>query len=575
MLRDLHIRNLAVLEEAAIDFADGLNILSGETGAGKSIVVDSLTLLAGVRASTDMIRTGADTLTVTGVFEPHGGAWRATLAEAGIDDEGILIIRREISKNGRNRVFVNDHPVTLRLLTDLAPDILRIHGQREELGLVDPDLQRAWLDRSGGKEAAALLAKVAAAHGRWQELAERLDRLTGDDRARQERIDLLRFQVGEIDDARPLAGEEDELRAERDVLRNAGAIGQGLSEAMELLFEGEAPAYDALNQARHALEEIAVWETSAAEHVAELEDLGIRLNELERTLGRRRDEVEADPARLDAVEDRLAVLERLLRKYGSSTAEILEYRAASAAELDELEGDDDANAALASEVEKALAAYRDAALELSKARAGWAEKLVRRTREHLRDLALEKARIEIRLERRPLASSPLQLDGRAVDFHPNGIDHVVYLFSPNPGEEVRPLAKVASGGELSRLYLGVQLAAGAPPEVGDAAAVPTLVFDEVDAGISGAEAAKLGGKLRELGSGRQILAVTHLPQVASCANVHFKVSKVVQKGRTRTEVRRLAEDGRIEEVARMLAGSEVTELSLSHARELIVAGAEE
>ena len=568
MLRDLHIRNLAVVEEATIEFGGGFNVLSGETGAGKSIVVDSLALLAGVRASSELIRTGAKTLEVVGIFEPSGNSWVAALEDAGIESEGPeVVIRREVSRSGRSRAFVNDRPVTLRLLTNLAPHLIRIHGQREELGLVDPELQRTWLDRCGGPEADDLLAKVASGFEAWQEVSERLERLTGDERARHERLDFLRFQLAEIEDARIEAGEEDRLRQERDVLRNSEAIQQALAHACEVLFDQEGASYEGLNQAVHGLGEISSWEPAAAGWAEELEELRIRLGEMESGLRRRLDEVEADPQRLNAIEDRLALLERLFRKHGHTSAEVLARRDVLAAEVDELTGDEEGLSALQERFDAALDVYRKAALDLSRHRRRWADILVERVSADLEQLALGKARFSVQLESRRRAGSPLLIEGTPVEFAENGFDQILFLFSSNPGEEPRPLARVASGGELSRLYLAVQLAARGRS---GAEGTTTLVFDEVDAGISGAEAATLGGRLKRLGEGGQVLAVTHLPQVASQAETHFKVSKAVQDGRTRTRVERLSEGGRVEEVARMLAGSEITELSLSHARELIV-----
>lgn len=574
MLRDLHLRNLAVVAEATLELGAGFNVLSGETGAGKSIVIDSLTLLAGTRASTDLIRTDAETLSVTGVFEGLPETAREQLLAAGIELGGEpgeeVVVRREVSRSGRNRVFVNDQPVTLKLVSELAPALLRIHGQREELGLVAPELQRTWLDRCGGEEAPRLLAATAEAHRAFRRLDERLQALTGDARGRAERIDFLRFQLEEIDTAAPRAGEEEELRAEREVLRHGEAISAALSHAGDELFEGENAAYELLARAEQGLEKITVWEPQAAPWSTELRELRIRCGELAGTLRQRLGEIEADPRRLDAVEDRLALLERLMRKHGASCAEMLARRAELAAELEELAGDLDSSAELESAREQALESYRRAALELSAARARWAEELGARVARELAELALGRARFAVDLERRPRAGSALVIEGQAIDFGEAGIDQVVYRFSPNPGEELRPLARVASGGELSRLYLAVQLAvrdgSRAP---GSHASSATLVFDEVDTGLGGAEAALLGQKLRRLAQGGQVLAVTHLPQVASCADHHYKVSKLVQGGRTLTRVEPLVPARRVEEVARMLAGSEITELSLSHARELI------
>jgi DNA repair protein RecN (Recombination protein N) len=568
VLLRLHVKNLAVLAGAEVEFGPGLNVLTGETGAGKSIVVDSLALLAGARAASDLIREGADTLTVSGVFEPSGGGWREVLAAAGIAaEESELVVRREINREGRNRVFVNDQPATLRLLADLAPGLLRLHGQREELGLVEPDLQRAWLDRSGGEEAAALLERVAALHGEYTRLAARLERLQGDERLRNERLDLLRFHAQEIDAARLTAGEEDELRAERLVLRHVEAIRGGLSAAAAHLEEDDGAAVERLARARHALEEIAEFEPLARAWAAEIEEARIRAEEVARSLESRLDAVESDPGRRDWLEDRLAALERLFRKHGASSAEILAKRREIGAELEELGGDAAQRDDLARAVGAALQAYRVAALELSTRRAAWARSLESRVEDELRDLALQRARFSIDLAPQSRAGSPLVLDGAPIDFGPQGLDRVTFLLAPNPGEAARPIARAASGGELSRLYLAVQLASGGGGLAGDA----TLVFDEVDAGIGGAEAGAVGRKLRRLARRGQILAVTHLPQVASCGNLHFRVAKRVAGGRTFAEVHRLDPPGRIEEVARMLAGKKVTASSLSHAAELLAA----
>ena len=570
MLREIHVRNLAVLAEASVEFGQGLNVLSGETGAGKSIVVDSLSLLAGARSSAEMVRTGAEALTVSGVFEPEGDGWRKVLDEAGLEAEGgEVLVRREIARSGRHRVFVNDQPTTLRLLADLAPYLLRIHGQRDELGLIEPDLQRAMLDRSGGPEAEPLLARVAETHDAYGRLAERLEHLSGDDRARRERIDYLRFQAGEIDAAKLRAGEETDLKAERDVLRNAEAITQSLGTTLSLLFDEEGSAVERLAKSQAQLAEVEMWEPQAAGWGTELEELRIRLTEMTRGLQHRLDGLEADPARLDAVEERLAILERICRKHGTDTAGVLARRQEIEAELSELEGDAENRDELQGRVAEALAKYREAALALSKAREQWGKALVERIEAELKDLGLARARLAVSLERRRRAGSPLLVDGVETDFGREGIDQVVFLFAPNPGEEPRPLAKIASGGELSRISLALQLASRGETEK----ARPTLVFDEVDTGIGGAEAAALGAKLQRLARGGQILAVTHLPQVASHADLHFKVSKRVDGGRTSVRVEGLESGARVEEVARMLAGKEITGLSLSHARELIAGAA--
>jgi DNA repair protein RecN (Recombination protein N) len=572
VLRELHVRNLAVLAEASVSFGGGLNVLSGETGAGKSIVVDSLFLLAGSRASTDLIRGGAETLTVSGVFAPAGDGWRQVLEEAGLAADGDeLLVRREIALNGRNRVFVDDQPTTLRLLADLAPHLLRIHGQRDEMELLAADLQREWLDRSGGEEAELLLAATAEAFGRHARLAERLERLRGDQRLRAERIDLLRFQAAEIDAARPRAGEDEELRRERELLRHAEAIARALGTSFALLLDEEGAAAERAARAQTLLAEIAGWEPEAAAWAAELDELRIRLTELGTALGRRVDGLAADPARLDAVEERLALLERLCRRHGGGLAQVLGRRAEMEAELAELEGDAGNQQELQARAEAALADYRQAALALSAARRRWGEALAGRIEAELGELGLAQARLAVQLAPRRRAGSPLALDGEPVELGARGIDQVTLVFAPNPGEEARALARIASGGELSRLHLALQLAAG--PARGPQAARPTLVFDEIDAGVGGAEAAALGRKLQRLAGAGQILAVTHLPQVASHADLHFRVRKTVAAGRTQVQVEKLPPRARVEEVARMLAGDKLTPLSLSHAEEMIAGAA--
>jgi len=587
MLRELHIRNLAVLAGASVRFGPGLNTLTGETGAGKSIVVDSLMLLAGGRASSDLIRTGADRLIVSGIFDPAGQGWRKLLDDAGVALEDAeeyptdrdqatkappeLLVRREISRNGRNRVFVNDQPTTLKLLNDLAPFLLRIHGQRDEAALLESDLQRKWLDHSGGEEAEALLRSVADAYAEVEELRQRLARVTGDQRLRWERIDLLRFQISEIDAARLEAGEEDALRAERDRLRNGEAIRHALGGSVDLLFDDDGAAAERLARAGALLEEVSSWLPGAGEWKTELAELRIRAEELASTLREHLEGWDADPGRLDTIEARLATLERLFRKHGSSSEEILELRQGLGDELEELEGDSESVAELETRLQKILDTYRRKALKLSTARVRLGQALCKAMARQLGDLGLGKARLEVDLGRRRRQDSSLTVDGEAIDFGPAGIDQVVFRFSPNPGEEAQPLSRIASGGELSRLSLALQLAAGNAGVSGR----PTMVFDEVDTGVGGAEAAAIGLKLHRLARAGQILAVTHLPQVASCGDAQFKVSKTVKVSkadktkRTYAEVTPLDAEDRVKEIARMLAGQEVTATSISHARELL------
>jgi DNA repair protein RecN (Recombination protein N) len=567
VLRHLHIRNLAVIEASSIEFGAGLNVLTGSTGAGKSIVVDSMALLSGGRGRSELIRSGEDLLTVTGVFDPVDSAALMVLEAAGVPADGAeVVIRREISREDRNRVFVNDRPVTLRLLTDLAPFLLRIHTQREELGLVSPELQRFWVDRSGGREAAALLEATGRRYAAWEALDRRWQRLAGDERLRLERIDLLRFQLREIDAAGLARGEDEELRVKRDLLRHREAIQQAIGASFERLTESDGCAVDALARSERDVSGIRDWEPEAAEWTAELEAARIRVEEVAKSLAARLESLPDDVGELDAIEGRLATIDRLRRKYGASADEILDQRDRIATELGELEASEEDREALAREREKELAAFVSAARELSRARVRWGRELAAGIERELADLALARARLSVEVGSVAREGSPLVVDSGPIEFGPEGIDRVVILLQANPGEASGPLARVASGGELSRVYLALQLAAGE-----SAAARPTLIFDEVDAGIGGSEAAALGRKLRRLSEGGQILAVTHLPQVASCGHAHYRVAKSLDGERTRVAVERLAPDERRREIARMLSGDEITPTALSNAGELLEA----
>lgn len=570
MLRDLHVRNLAVIVEAKVRLGSGLNVLTGETGAGKSIVVDSLGLLSGARASGDLIRTGAEALSVTGVFEPCGDGWRVVLAEAGLEIEGDeVVVRREINRQGRNRVFLNDQPVTLNLLIAVAPHLIQIHTQREELGLVSPELQRSWLDRSGEPESLDPCLRVRQGFDEYREWASRLDRVAGNEQLTRERIDFLSFQGDEIDAARLQPGEDQALKVERDVLRHSEAITEALGSAYGLLFDDDEAAVERISQAARRLRQISDWEPQGTSWSASLEALNVSLEDLTRDVRDRLAEIEPDPARLDAIEERLALIDRLCRKHGRSFDEVLAYRQEMALELEDLTADASRRGEIAREVDQALGKFKHEADRLSLLRRAWSGGMADRVHAELADLALGKARFAVELNTRRREDSPVQVDGIPVEFSAHGYDQVTYQLAANPGEDLTALSRSASGGELSRVYLAVQMAIRA----GGPAVRTTLVFDEVDVGIGGAQAEALGQKLARLAAGGQILVVTHLPQVASHADHHFRVEKRVAEERTLTRVAYLDSETRVEEIARMLGGRKITDLTRSHAEEMIATAA--
>jgi len=569
LLRDLFVRNLAVLSEASVEFDGGFNVLTGETGAGKSIVVDALTLLRGARANTDLLRTGTDRLVVSGRFDADPEVSRV-LEEAGFDlDENDLVVRREISSEGRNRAFINDQPATLKLLRQATDSILHIHAQREELGLAAPQAQRAFVDALGGERAETLLRSTATAFATYTGLSERLERVRGDRRLHTERLDLLRFQIGEIEAAGLAEGEDKALFAERDRLRNSEEISAAFGHGHLALTEEDGAVVERLAKVEHDLAKVGDWEPEVADWLGELAEVRIRLSELADTLRRRLDGVAADPRRLDQVEERLSLIDRLCRKYGQSTDEVLAFAREGGQELEQLENDMHDSASLEQDVAAALAAYTEVAQELSKNRKTWARTLVTAVEEQFEDLALGRAKLSVEISRDGNGQSPLVLGGQGVEFGPLGFDRVELFLAANPGEEPRPLATSASGGELSRIYLALRLAVQ-----GSAEKSMTMVFDEADAGLGGEAASALGRKLQRLGRSCQILAVTHLPQVASFADHHFGVRKAVAQGRTVTSLEALGSVERVEEIARMLAGDQRTKVSLSHARELIDAARE-
>jgi DNA repair protein RecN (Recombination protein N) len=562
MLTELRLKNLAVIEAVTVPLAAGLNAVTGETGAGKSIVVDAILLVMGARAQPDLIRTGAESAVIEAVFELEPDSPAATvLEESGHPaPEGTLVIKREIARSGRHRVFVNDSPATVRLLERLGETLIELHGQHEHQRLMEAPRQLDLLDRYADTLDAR--AAVAARVGEWEAARDELRRIREEAREGERQQDLLRFQLSEIDAVRLREGEEDDLRAERRRLQHAERIAAGLAEVTALLYDDERSAAARLRRAGILLRELAGYDPELG---APAEALGEADAYLEEAIGRARalrDRAPYDPGRLTEIDDRLDAIVRLKRKYGETAAAVAAYRDGIAVALDRLERRDEIVAALEAHVARAAAAAAQAALALGDARAAAASRLDRSIQKELRALGMEQARFRIAFRRDVAGEGELAAGEGRWRVGRRGMEAAELLFSANPGEELRPLAKVVSGGELSRTMLAVRTVLSA---AGD---VPTMVFDEVDAGIGGRVSEVVGQKLAQTARGRQVLCVTHLAPIAVYADHHLRVEKTASRSATRTTVSALDGPARVEELARMLGGERISDATRRAAREL-------
>jgi len=552
MVRELRIRNLAVIESAEVAFGPGLNVLTGETGAGKSIVIDAILLLRGARAQTDLIRAAADSATIEAVLAvERGSPALAALDDAGIALEaGQLLVRRELSRSGRHRAFVNDSPVTLALLERLGDRLLEVHGQHEHQRLLEPSHQLELLDRFADAE--QLREAAAAVFAKRQAAREAVERTRAAERDRAQREDLLRYQASEIDAARLAPGEEDERRAERRRLQHAERFTAGLTEAAAALHDEGRSAAVLLARAAQVLRDLGRLDPDFAAPAEPLDAAVSHVEDAVAGIRRLRASVEFEPGRLEEIDARLDALTRLKRKYGDTVEAMLAHRQEIGAELDRLARHDEVLAA----EERALTALESelatAAAALSARRADAAGRLGPLVQRELRQVGMERAVFEVALDRLP--------EGGA-----SGQDRVELRLATNPGEDIKPLARVVSGGELSRTMLVLKSVLAA----GDR--IATMIFDEVDAGIGGRVADMVGQKLAEAARDRQVLCVTHLAPIAAHAAGHFRVTKSVRGGRTRTAVEALSGDDRVEELARMLGGEAVTATARDHARALLAA----
>jgi DNA repair protein RecN (Recombination protein N) len=568
MLLELRAENYAVIDHAVAEFGSGLNLLTGETGAGKSILIDALVLLLGGKASSDVVRFGAEKAVVGCVFESTPGA-EQILEDNGIDAEGDeILLRREIGANGKGRVFVNNQPATVNVLRQLAPELALVHAQSETLVAFDAAQQRLLLDRFGDLNT----DEVSAAFAKWREVRERIEELRAAEADRLRLLDLWSFQAREIESAEIVDAEEDaRLEAEKRVLANAERLFTGANAALDLLYEAEVSAESLVGGALKHVEDLARFDERFRETASALGAAKASVEDAAATLRDFAGHVTASPERLGEIEDRLAALERLKRKYGAGggaagaattgLTQVIAFGEEVKGKVDELENREARLKELEVDLAAAAKSYREAAKRLSEQRVAAGKKLAKLAEKQINELAMN-ARFAIDVAAEDAESS----------WSASGWDRVEARIATNPGEPMKPLDEIASGGEMSRVMLALKVAVeeGVAGGKKRKTQLPrTLVFDEIDIGIGGRAAEAVGQKLKALARGQQVICITHLPQIAAFADQHFLIEKTERRGRTQTGVRRMEQSERVEEIARMLSGASLTETSRRHAEQML------
>ncbi len=558
MLTDLTIKNFAIIDELQAEFGPGLNALTGETGAGKSILVDAINLLLGSRASSEMIRTGQEEAAVEAVFELGQDDPLPQFRELGIDVSDGLLIRRLISRSGKSRAFVNGSPVTLHMLESLGEDLVHVYGQHEHQDFLDPLRHIDILDSSGGL--LALRKEFRGHYEEWARASLELRELTAKQEQRRERLEFLAFQSGEIARAKLKPGEDEELAAERGRLQHSEKLRSIAEFGSEVLYGESGSAVERLKSTLQRLRDGAKLDPCLAPLTAAVESTLFQAEDVASALRAYGERVQFDPKRLEMIESRLDEINKLKKRHGPSLAEVLAYKEKIDLERENLGGMEDT----ISELQKRASRLHDLALasarQLSECRKKIAVDLGRRVERELSTLGMKKVRFRVLVEPEPDETSGAET---APGLNEKGMDRVQFLISPNPGEDLKPLARIASGGELSRIMLAMKRI------FAEESMVKTLIFDEVDAGIGGGIAEVVGRKLKEISRRHQVFCITHLPQIASLADAHFQVTKKEAGGRTCVEVKRLEDEQRPEEIARMLGGIKITGKTLDHAREML------
>lgn len=547
MLTSLKIENVAIIESAAIEFGCGLNVLTGETGAGKSIVIDSINAILGERTSRDIIRTGEQSAKVYAVFEDVNERVRNFLDENGIDcEDGVLIINRTLSREGKNVCRINGAPVTVSMLREIGGELIDIHGQHDNQSLLSPEKHCGFVDSFAGN--ADLIADYREKYGRLCEIRSKLKKLTTDESSKSQRIDFLTYQIDELEKAEITIGERDELKARKSLINNSQKVIESLNIAYEAL-KADGAGIDMITDAESEIANASAYMETLGEASEKITDIRYELEDIAETVRDAMTEVDFDPSELEDIDERLDLLYRLSKKYGDTEEEMLEYLEKARAELDNIAFSEERVKELQKQEKEALAETETAACKLTESRKTAGEKLSNAICSELEFLDMPNVRFVVKCN--------------DIGLTENGKDEIEFLISANAGEEPKPLAKIASGGELSRIMLAIKNV------LAETDGVDTMIFDEIDTGVSGRAAQKIAMKLRSASKGRQVICVTHLAQIAAQGDVHLYISKSVSDGKTYTNIKSLIEEERVAEIARIMGGMEITKLQLESAREML------
>ena len=562
MLKEIRIQNFAIIENLVVNFQSGLNVLTGETGAGKSIIIDALNLLLGGRADTDSIRTGETNALIEGFFQIGNKETLSLVQEIGVEPEdGELHIKRQVSNSGKNRCFLNDSQITVSTLAKIGDRLVDLHGQHDHQTLLHPEIHVDLLDLFGkSKQGHDAYSKEFL---EYQSLVKNLQSLNTDEQERLQREEFLGFQISEIDAAKLSEEEEEIIKAEKNRLRHSEKIRETLQNSQTLLSNQSGSILENLRQILKELEPLIEVDTDLASPFEKSQSAFYELEDVEDILRSHDQSLDFNPERLEEIEDRLAEINGLKRKYGKSISEILSKREKLSTELEQLADNEENTKKLAEEIHKKEMVVAKLAIELAEKREIGAKSLKQGVEKELKELHMSGVRFGVDFNYPPDAAGFIEYRKTKLKPTAVGLGTLEFLFSPNPGEELRPLAKIASGGELSRIMLALKSILNKQDTI------PVMIFDEVDTGIGGRVAEKIGDKLKKVAENKQVFCITHLPQIAGKASTHYRVEKQIKGKRTRSGIRKLNFEERVEELARMSSGDKITKASLQHARELI------